>query len=50
MLGITPQRVGQIRAEADDFPKPVYDENRIVLWRKQDIRDWGKNNGYIKRY
>ena len=50
MLGVTPQRVGQIRAEVDDFPKPVYDENRIVLWRKQDIRDWGRNNGYIKRY
>ena len=50
MLGVTPQRVGQLRAEHEDFPSPVYDENRIVLFRKQDIRDWGRNNGYIKRY
>ena len=50
MLGVTPQRVGQLRAEHEDFPNPVYDENRIVLFRKQDIRDWGRNNGYIRRY
>lgn len=50
MLGVTPQRVGQLRAENDDFPKPVYDENRIILFRRDDIRQWGMDKGYIKRY
>lgn len=50
ILGVTPQRVGQLRAEHEDFPKPVYNENRIVLWRREDIRHWGMDHGYIKRF
>lgn len=50
MLGVTPQRVGQLRAERDDFPRPVYDENRILLWRRQDVKHWGMDNGYIRRH
>lgn len=50
ILGVTPQRVGQLRAERDDFPPPVYNENRILLWRREDIKEWGRNNGYLKRH
>lgn len=50
MLSITPQRVGQLRAERDDFPPPVYNENRILLWRKSDIKEWALNNGYLRRH
>lgn len=50
MMGLTRQRVVQLSAERDDFPTPVYDERRTRLWRRDDIRQWGQDNGYIKRF
>lgn len=51
MLGITRQRIFQLKKTDEEFPKPVYnDGGTIVLWRQSDIRYYGMNAGYIKRF
>lgn len=51
MLGITRQRIFQLKKTDEEFPKPVYDDGKtIVLWKKSDIRYYGMNAGYIKRW
>lgn len=50
MLGVTPQRVGQLRKQHPDFPAPAYESVRIALFRRSDIKHFGMDNGYIKRF
>lgn len=50
MLGVSRQRVNQIRREDKTFPAPVYNNGQILMWRRQDVRHWGMNQGYIARF
>lgn len=50
ILGVTRQRVEQLKRESKDFPEPVYAKDRTFLWRRDDIRRWGRDAGYLKRY
>ena len=40
LLGVTKQRVSQIVAEREDFPKPATVGGRHRLWRRADVEQW----------
>ena len=40
ILGVTKQRVSQIVAEREDFPKPAKVIGRHRLWRRKDVERW----------
>lgn len=41
MLGLArPQGVHEYRRRYDDFPDPIYEGGKVVLWVKQDIEAW----------
>lgn len=48
MLGVSRQRVHQLRAEYDDFPTPAVEHPRAAFWRVRDIERWAKRHGYPK--
>lgn len=49
MFGVTRIRINQIK-HVKGFPSPVYDDGNAVLWRRDDARHWGMDNGYIRRF
>ena len=50
ILGVSRQRAHQLRRGDKTFPRPVYDNGPIVMWRWNDIKHWGMDNGYIERH
>ncbi len=40
ILGVTVQRVSQIVAEREDFPKRAKVVGRHRLWRRADVEQW----------
>jgi predicted DNA-binding transcriptional regulator AlpA len=41
LIGLeNPNGVHVYRRRYDDFPKPVIDKGRCVLWRRRDIEAW----------
>lgn len=41
LLGLSlRQGVSTYRARYDDFPEPVIEKGRCLLWRRQDIARW----------
>jgi predicted DNA-binding transcriptional regulator AlpA len=49
MLGISRQRVHQLRAQWSDFPSPTVEHPRAAFWRVRDIERWGRKHGYIDK-
>ena len=49
LLGVTRQRVHQLRNEFADFPKPVIERTRSMFWKQRDIERWGRRYGYIDK-
>lgn len=52
MLGVSRARVVQLVQRDESFPEPVYRiaGERSQLWRRIDIYNYGRANGYIKVY
>ncbi len=48
LLGVTRQRVHQLRREFDDFPTSAAEHPRAAFWRSRDIERWGRKHGYIE--
>ena len=40
LLGVTRERVRQLRAERVDFPEPVADLQATPVWRRSDVVAW----------
>lgn len=40
LLGVSRERVRQLRAERADFPKPVADLQATPVWRRGDVEAW----------
>ncbi len=49
VLGVTRQRVHQLRTEHADFPAPIVEQPRATFWRLRDIERWGRKHGYIAK-
>lgn len=49
MFGISRIRVNQLRY-VDGFPRPVYDNGNTVLWDRSDVKQWGMDNNYVRRF
>lgn len=49
LFGVSRMRVNQLR-KTDGFPAPIFDDGNAVLWRREDARHWGMDNGYIARF
>ena len=49
ILGVTRQRVHQLRQEFADFPTPVIERPRSMFWKQRDIERWGRKYGYIDK-
>lgn len=46
MLGLTRrQAVSTYRSRYGDFPAPVVDKGRCLLWRRSDIKAWARSTG-----
>jgi predicted DNA-binding transcriptional regulator AlpA len=46
MIGLgNPKGVHVYRRRYDDFPEPVVDKGRCVLWRRRDIERWSLQRG-----
>ena len=46
IIGLDNQRgVSVYRRRYDDFPEPVIEKSRCVLWLRQDIEQWAKTRG-----
>ena len=37
--------VSMYRRRYDDFPEPVVEKGRCLLWRRRDIEQWAKATG-----
>jgi predicted DNA-binding transcriptional regulator AlpA len=44
-----PNGVSVYRRRYADFPIPVVEKGRCVLWRRKDVEAWARNTGRIKR-
>jgi predicted DNA-binding transcriptional regulator AlpA len=42
-----PNGVSVYRRRYDDFPEPVVDKGRCVLWRRQDVEAWARAKGRL---
>lgn len=40
--------VSLYRQRHDNFPTPVVEKGRCVLWRRQDVEKWAKATGRLK--
>ena len=49
LLGVTRQRVHQLRQEHDDFPAPAVEHPRAVFGKWRDVERWGRRHGYIDK-
>jgi predicted DNA-binding transcriptional regulator AlpA len=49
MLGVTRQRVHQLRAEHKDFPSPALEHPRAAFWKARDIERWATKHGYTEK-
>ena len=49
MLGVSRQRVHQIRSTHSDFPAPIIERPRAIFWRLRDVQRWGVKHGYIDK-
>ncbi|MDP1794290.1 MAG: hypothetical protein Q8K63_09160 [Acidimicrobiales bacterium] len=45
ILGVSRQRVHQLKAAHADFPEPLGRLRAGYIWRKQDIVRWAKQTG-----
>ena len=46
LIGLDNQRgVSVYRRRYDDFPAPVVEKGRCVLWLRQDIEAWARGRG-----
>ena len=41
--------VSMYRRRYDDFPEPVVEKGRCLLWRRRDIEQWAKATGRLPR-
>lgn len=39
--------VSLYRRRHDDFPEPLVEKSRCVLWRRQDVEQWAKATGRL---
>ena len=46
LLGVTRQRVHQLRDEHDDFPLPAVEHPRAAFWNRREIARWAKRHSY----
>ena len=44
-----PNGVSVYRRRYPDFPTPVVDKGRCLLWRRQDVEAWARDSGRIRR-
>lgn len=49
VLGVTRQRIHQLRVEFADFPFPAIERPRAMFWKLRDIERWGRKHGYVDR-
>jgi predicted DNA-binding transcriptional regulator AlpA len=47
LLGVSRQRVHQLRQEHPDFPCPVIERARAIFWQRTQIERWAKRYGYL---
>jgi predicted DNA-binding transcriptional regulator AlpA len=48
LIGLdNPNGVSVYRKRYDDFPEPVIEKARCVLWRRQDIEAWARKTGRV---
>jgi predicted DNA-binding transcriptional regulator AlpA len=48
LLGVSRQRVHQLRREHDDFPEPVIERTRAIFWLRKDVEAWAEDHGYLE--
>lgn len=44
-----PNGVSVYRRRYPDFPTPVVDKGRCLLWRRQDVEAWARHSRTIRR-
>lgn len=49
LLGVTRQRVHQLRQAHADFPTPIIERPRAIFWKPREIERWGRRYGYIDK-
>jgi predicted DNA-binding transcriptional regulator AlpA len=47
LLGVSRERVRQLRQQHADFPEPTDRASRSLLWRLEDIERWARTRGRI---